>query len=414
MTRRRVVITGLGCVTPAGNDARTTWDSLLAGRSSIAVVPRMVEAKLHSHIGGELKGFDPAKIGSKQDLRRIARGTQMVLAATIEAWRDAGFDNAPPDRDRAGVYVGTGVGDMGETVKETKPFYAKGARGIHPLFVARVMLNAAPAHASLEFGLRGPSVTTCSACSAGGHAMGLAKRAIEWGDADVMLAGGMEEMSCIFMSAAFDNLRALTTRNDDPEKASRPFDRKRDGFVIAEGAAFVVLEELEHARKRGARILAELAGFGQASDAHHMTAPEPNGEGAILAMKAALADAGLRPDEIQHVNAHGTSTPLNDKMETVAMKRVFGDHARKLAISGTKSMVGHSVGASSAIAMVATVLAMRDGRVHGTMNYEEPDPDCDLDYVPNKARELDVKAAMVNAFGFGGHCISLVVTRHPS
>ncbi len=411
MTRRRVVITGLGCLTPAGNDARSTWESLLAGRNSIAVVSQMVEYKLHSQIGGELKGFDPERIGSKQDMRRIARGTQMVLAATTEAWRDAGFAAAPPNLGRTGVYVGTGVGDMGETVKESKGFNARGARGIHPLFVARVMLNAAPAHVSLEFGLRGPSVTTCSACSAGGHALGLALRLIQCGDADVMLAGGMEEMSCIFMSASFDNIRALSTRNENPEKASRPFDRKRDGFVISEGAAFVVLEDLEHAKKRGARILAELAGFGQASDAYHITAPEPNGEGAILAMKAALADAGLRPEDVQHVNAHGTSTPLNDKMETAAMKRVFGDHAKKLAISGTKSMIGHSVGASSAIALVATVLAMRDGRVHGTMNYEEPDPDCDLDYVPNASRELDVKAAMVNAFGFGGHCISLIVRR---
>jgi 3-oxoacyl-[acyl-carrier-protein] synthase II len=408
---RRAVVTGLGCITPAGHDARSTWQALLAGRSAVSRIPRFERAGLRSTIGAEVSGFDPEKASSKQDMRRIARGSQLAVAAAIEAWRDAGLEGQPVDPERVGVYVGTGGGDMGQTHGQTQEFLARGARGVHPLLAAWVMPNAAAAHVSLEFGLRGPTLTTASACAAGGHAIGLARRAIVGGDADLMVAGGVEEMSFILMPIAFDNVRALSQRNGEPERASRPFDRTRDGFVLGEGSAFLVLEEVAHARRRGARIRAELAGFGQASDAHHIMAPEPEGVGAVLAMRAALADAGLPPERVQHVNAHGTSTPLNDKMETLALKRVFGGHARRLAVSATKSMIGHTIGASCAIAALVTALAIDEGIVHPTINYDEPDPDCDLDYVPNTARELRVDAALVNAFAFGGHCVSLVLTR---
>jgi 3-oxoacyl-[acyl-carrier-protein] synthase II len=408
---RRVAITGLGCITPVGIGTRATWSALLDGRSGVTRVKMFEEARLRSQIGALVHDFDPEKAGAQQDMRKLARGSQLALAAAIEAWRDAGLDRMAPDRDRAGAVVGTGVGDPEETARTAVALHERGVRGVHPLYVARVMLNAAPAHISLEFGLRGPTFTVCTACAAGAHAIGLAMRSIRYGEADVMVAGGEEQIGHVLRQVAFDVVRALSTRNDAPEKASRPFDRRRDGFVMGEGAAMLVLEELERARRRGARIYAELAGFGQASDAHHMTAPEPHGAGAVLAMRAALADAQMQPENVQYVNAHGTSTPLNDTTETIAINRVFGTYAKKLAVSSTKSMIGHSIGAAAAIGAVAATLSIADGRVHPTINHEEPDPECDLDYVPNRAREMQVDGAIVNAFAFGGHCATLVLRR---
>jgi len=407
--RRRVAVTGLGAVTPAGNDMPSTWASLTAGLSTVARVPRLEAAGCRSRIAAEVRGFDPGALPSRRDAARLGRSTQFALAAALEAWRDAGLAPAGLDLARCGVVLGTGFGDSVETFRQTQNYLRAGVRGINPAYAPRAMSNAAAAHISLEFGLRGPSFTTGSACAAAGHAIGVAARLIQCGDADVILAGGTEEISCILATAAFDGLHALSVRNETPERASRPFDRSRDGFVIGEGAGILVLEEFQHAVRRGARIDAEIAGVGMASEAHHLTAPDPRAEGATLAMQRALDDAGCAATDVRYVNAHGTSTPLNDAMETRALHRVLGAHARAVAVSSTKSMIGHLLGASAAVGLVATVLTVREGVIHPTINYEEPDPDCDLDYVPNESRRMDVGLALANAFAFGGHCVSLAV-----
>jgi len=414
MNRRRAVITGLGALTPAGNDVPAMWKTLLSGTSCTERVSLFEQAGLRSQVGAIIHRFDPATVRSRQDVPRLGRLVQFMLAAATEAGRDAGLDGAPIDRARAGVVIGTGVGDAAQTYIQGDVAIRDGASKIRPDYAARVMLNAAPAHVAREYDLRGPNFAVGSACAASGHAAGLALRLIQQGDADLVVTGGVEEMaSGCMMQTAFDKVQAITARNQEPKTASRPFDKTRDGFVLGEGAGAMVVEELEHAKRRGARIYAEFAGFGQASDAYHITAPEPNGVGAVAAMNLALADAGRRPDEVQYVNAHGTSTPLNDKMETIACKRVFGDHARRVAISATKSMVGHLIGASAILGLMAAVLAIRDRRVHPTANYREPDPECDLDYVPNVARDVDVNVALANSFGFGGHCVSLCAARLP-
>lgn len=411
MSGRRVVVTGLGCVTPAGNDVPSTWQSLLAGRSGVHYLPRLEEEGCRCRIGAEVRGFDPEALRVRQDARRLGRSSQLALAAACEAHYDAGLGGAALDPARCGVVIGTGFGDAAETFRQTKNYLERGVRAIHPLYAPRAMANASSAHVSLEFGFQGPSFTTSSACAAAGHAVGLGLRLIQHGDADLVLAGGTEEISCILALAAFDALQALSMRNDAPARASRPFDRRRDGFVIGEGAGVLALEERSHALRRGARIYAEISGFGMASEAHHLTAPDPRGIGAALAMRAALTDAGRRPEEVHYVNAHGTSTPLNDAMETRALHDAFGPHARLLSVSATKSMIGHLMGASAAVGLIATVLSVHDGIVHPTINYEEPDLDCDLDYVPNQARRLDVELALANSFAFGGHCVSLAVQR---
>jgi len=408
---RRVVITGVGAVTPAGGDAAATWRSLVAGRSAVAAAPRLAAAGCRSRITAEVQGFDPERIGARQDVRRMGRCTQLALAAALEAWRHAGLATEAPDPDRAGVLVGTAFGDSAETYAQVPRFLEAGRRGVAPGYVTRVMVNAPAARVSIELGLRGPSLVVGSACAAGGHAIALASRLIRHGDADVMVAGGADEISCPLAAAAFDALGALSTRNEVPARASRPFDGGRDGFVLGEGAGMVVLEAREHAVRRGAPILAELAGVGLVSEAHHLVAPAPDGAGAARAMAAALADAGRAPADVRHVNAHGTSTPLNDAMETRALHAVLGAQALRAPVSATKSMIGHSLGAAAAIGLVATVLAIRDGLVHPTVNLEVPDPACDLDYVPGQARALDVELALVNAFAFGGHCVSLAVQR---
>jgi 3-oxoacyl-[acyl-carrier-protein] synthase II len=413
MSRRRVVVTGLGCVTPGGNDVPSTWDFLLAGRSAVGSLELLEKEKCACTIGAPVRDFQPERLDVRQDVDRIGRSSQFALAAAVEAWRDGGLASATLDRTRLGCLVGTGIGDSVETFQQTKSFLARGVKGVHPLFVTKVMPNAASGLLSVEFGLAGPVFTIASACASGGHAIGTALRLIRAGDADLILAGGVEEVfTCVIFPAAFDVIRALSRRNADPARASRPFDRDRDGFVLAEGAGMVILEELDHALARGARIYAEVAGVGMASDAHHVTAPEPNGEGAVRSMDLALRDAGWKPEEVQYINAHGTSTPLNDRIETMAIRRMFGAHADKLCASSIKSMIGHTIGASAALGLISTVLSVYHGRVPPTINQENPDPLCDLDYVPNVARKLEVRSALVNSFGFGGHCVSLGVGRY--
>jgi 3-oxoacyl-[acyl-carrier-protein] synthase II len=411
VTPRRVVVTGLGAVSPLGLDVRSTWEGLLAGRSGVRRLERLEGEDCRSRIGAEVRDFDPARVRSRQDLRKMGRAAQLAVAAALEAWNDAGLEIPPDQADRAAALVGTGFGDAAETVRNALAHERRGARGVHPLCAPRAMANAPAGHVAMEFGLRGPVFAPVSACASSAHALGLALRLVRWGDADVVLAGGTEEISCVLSSLAFDALRALSARNDEPERASRPFDRARDGFVLGEGAGIAVLEERERALRRGARIYAELAGFGMTADVDHLTAPDPAGRGAARAMLRALEDAGRRPDEVDHVNAHGTSTPLNDPMETRALRAALGDRADRITVSATKSMVGHLLGAAAALGFVATAKAIESGAVHPTMNLEEPDAECDLDYVAGRARTSDVRLALVNAFGFGGPCASLALSR---
>jgi len=416
MTRPRVVVTGLGCVTPAGNDVPSTWDSLVAGKSAVTTVDLLKREKCQVTIGAPVRDFDPALLRSNQDVERMGRSTQFALSAASQAWADAGLASAVLDRSRLGTVIGTGIGDAAETFHQTQKFLERGVRAVHPLYVTRVMPNSACGILSVEFGLAGPSFTVASACASGGHAIGTALRLLQAGDADLILAGGTEEcFTCVINPAAFDAIRALSRRNSEPTLASRPFDRGRDGFVLGEGAGVLVLETLDHAIRRRAKIYAELCGVGMTSDAHHLTAPDPTGQGAARAMSLAVDDAGWKREDVQYVNAHGTSTPLNDRTETLAIRTVFRGHADRLCVSSQKSMIGHLIGASAPVALLTTVLSIGHGRIPPTINLEDPDPECDLDYVPLRSRPLDLRRALVNSFGFGGHCVSLAVSRyHPS
>ena len=415
MKRPRVVVTGLGCVTPAGNDVASTWQNLLAGRSAVRTVELLRQEKCPVTIGAPVRDFDPSQIQVRQDVDRIGRASQFALAAAAEAWEDAGLARATLDPSRLGAVIGTGVGDAAETFHQTKNFLDRGVRGVHPLYVTKVMANATPGILSVEFHLEGPTFAVASACASGGHALGTALRLLQAGDADLIVAGGMEEcFSCVINPAAFDAIRALSRRNSEPERASRPFDRGRDGFVLGEGAGMLVLETEAHAIARGAKIYAEFSGVGMASDAHHLTAPDPQGRGAVRSMESALRDAGWNAEEVQYISAHGTSTPLNDRAETLAIRKVFGFHANRLAVSSQKSMIGHLIGAAAAVSAVSTVLSIGQNRVPPTTNLEDPDPECDLDYVPLCSRPLSLEKALVNSFGFGGHCVTLALARYGS
>jgi len=409
--KRQVVLTGLGCVSPAGNDVASTWESLVAGRSAVQRLPWLEEETCACKIGAPVRDFHPENVKLRQDIRRLGRSTQFAMAAALEAHRDAGLAGVALDPSRCGVIVGTGIGDAADHFIQTRNYLSRGARSVHPLYVTRVMPNAAAAALSMEFDYRGPNFTAVSACSAAGHAIAIATRLIQSGDVDLVISGGAEEISSILNVAAFDAMHALSRRNDDPPAASRPFDRDRDGFVLAEGAGIIILEERGHALRRGARIHARIAGIGMASDAHHMTVPEPQGEGAVSAMRAALNEAARDPGDLQYINAHGTSTPLNDRIETLAIRRLLGDRAESVCVSSTKSMIGHTIGASAAFGLIAAVLSIGKGVIHPTINLRHADPGCDLDYVPNEARRVDVRLALVNSFGFGGHCVSLAVER---
>jgi 3-oxoacyl-[acyl-carrier-protein] synthase II len=412
---RRVVLTGIGMITPVGNDAETTWSALLAGKSGAAPITLFDSSQFATHFACEVKGWDASKFFDKRELKHLDRFLQFGVAAGLMALHDAGLDGKVPpgEEDRWGSYIGAGLGGV-QTIENTyKAQLAKGPRhGFSPYFVTDIIINEVPGMIAIRTGATGPNLSHVSACSSGAHSIGEAMRTIRHGYADGMIAGGTEATIAILGVGGFNAMRAMSTRNDAPEKASRPFDKDRDGFVIGEGAGVVVIEELEHAKKRGARIYCELVGYAANGDAHHVAAPAPEHRGAQACFRTALADARMDPSAIGYINAHGTSTELNDKNETIAVKAVFGDHARKLAISSTKSMTGHTLGAAGGIEAAITALALARGVLPPTINYETPDPDCDLDYVPNQAREQRVEAAMSNSFGFGGTNAALIMTRY--
>ena len=409
---RRVVVTGLGALTPLGNTAEELWSGLTHGRSGIGPITRFDASGYDTRIAGEIKNFDPLKFVDKKEARRLDPYLQYAIASATMAVGDAGLDVARVDGERFGVLIGSGIGGIttlldGEKVRETK-----GPDRVSPFVIPMLIINMASGLVSMKFGAKGPNSSVVTACATGNHAIGDAFKIIQRGDADVMIAGGAEAIIVPLTIAGFCAMKAMSTRNDDPEKASRPFDKARDGFVCGEGAGILVIEALEHALRRDARIYSEIIGYGMTSDAHHMTAPDPEGDGAARAMAKALRDGGLAPSDVGYVNAPGTSTPYNDKFETIAIKRVFGDHAKKLAVSSTKSMTGHLLGAAGGVEAIATTLALHHGVLPPTINYETPDPDCDLDYVPNQARKQDVEVALSNAFGFGGTNATLAFRKY--
>jgi 3-oxoacyl-[acyl-carrier-protein] synthase II len=411
MSRRRVVITGLGAVTPLGVGLPTTWDRMLSGESGAGPITRFDTSKHTCKFACDVWGWDPEQYFAKPEARKLDRYSQFFLVAANEAMQSSGLDLERTDRTRVGCILGTGIGGIHEIEASKVLQLERGADRISPFFVPKMMANAVAGQASIRYGLKGTCFVTSSACASSSHAIGLALRTIQWDEADVMLTGGSEAATTELGLAGFCSLKAVSVRNDEPKRASRPFDKDRTGFVMGEGGAAIVVEELEHARRRGAPIIAELLGYGSTDDAFHITAPAEDGDGPSRAMRQALADAKISPEQIAYVNAHGTSTVLNDKIETLALKRVFSDHAYKLAVSSSKSMLGHLLGASGAIELAVTALSVQRGQVHPTINYETPDPDCDLDYVPNTARDMAVPYAISNSLGFGGHNTCLLVGR---
>ena len=404
----RVVITGSGVVTALGSDSDILWQNLVAGRSGVRLIQSFDTSDQAVKIAGEVD-FDPTGLVDFKVLKRLDRFSQLALVAGIGAVQNSGIDFSRTDNTRCGVTVGSGIGGLSTIETEHKRLLERGAKRVSPLMIPKLMINAACGQISIHFGLLGPNFATASACASAAHAIGEAYYAVARGEADVMLAGGSEAAVTPLAVAGFAIQKALSTRNDEPEKASRPFDKNRDGFVLAEGAGILVLEEYEHARKRGANIMAEFLGFGASADSHNIVAPHPDGTGAVLSMKAALRSAGVNTDQISYINAHGTGTPLGDETETLAVKTAFGDLANSVPISSTKSMIGHLLGASGAVEMVATVYSVMNDLVHATINLETPDPKCDLDYVPNTTREVKVNCALCNSFGFGGHNATLLI-----
>src|SRR3954447_4300173 len=412
MNDRRVVITGLGAITPVGNDVETFWSNLKNGVSGIRRIESFDVSGYDCQIGGEVRGFDPKPyFKNAKDVRRTDRFAQLAMAAANMAVHDGGLDLQKLNLDRFGVIVSSGIGGLRTLQDQHNILNAKGPSRTSPFTIPMLISNMASGLISMEFGLRGPNLCIVTACATSNNAIGESWRMIKFGDADIFLAGGSEASIVPIGLAGFSAMKALSTRNDEPERASRPFDRDRDGFVMSEGAGVLVVEEPEHARARGAKIYCELTGYGLSADAHHMTAPPPDGEGAVRAMKMALDHAGISPERVDYVNAHATSTGLGDICETRALKTLFGEHAKSgLAISSTKSMTGHLLGGAGAIEMAACAMAIRDGKIPPTINLENPDPECDLDYTPNVAREKKVRVAVNNSFGFGGHNATLVAT----
>jgi 3-oxoacyl-[acyl-carrier-protein] synthase II len=404
MSRRRVVVTGLGAVSPVGVGTEETWAALVAGKSGVGPITQFDASTFPTRIAAEVKGFDPAKYMDRKEVRRNDRFIQFALAAADMAIRDAGLDMAKEDGERVGCIIGAGLGGLGTIEEEHALFLQKGIRKIGPFFIPSLIVNLAGGQISIRYGMKGPNFAPVSACATGNHSIGDAMMYIERGMADVMVTGGCEATITVLGMGGFCAARALSERNDAPEKASRPFDRGRDGFVAGEGAGILLVEEYEHARKRGARIYAELAGYGATADAHHVTAPAPEGEGGQRAMRMALQDAQLAPEQIGYINTHGTSTPQGDVAECQAILRVFGDHAasRKLAVSSTKSMTGHLLGGAGGLEAVVSVLALHRGVLPPTINVDDQDPECALDVIPNVARERRVEAVISNSFGFGG------------
>jgi 3-oxoacyl-[acyl-carrier-protein] synthase II len=410
--KRRVVLTGIGVVTSLGRAIEGFWSRLCAGDSGVGPITLFDVSGYRVQFGGEVPwNAEQEDIASPKDLKRLDRFTQFALAAAKDAVTDSGLDFAAEDPYRCGVVIGSGIGGLWEFEIQEERLLHKGIDKVSPFTIPKLMVNSASGHVSSLFGIKGPNFAVATACASAANSIGDALRAIQCGDADVMVTGASEAALTPIGLAGFQNMRALSTRGDAPQRASRPFDAERDGFVLAEGAGVVVFEELEHARRRGARIYAELKGYGATGDAGHITQPDEEGRGAARAMSRALEDAGLAPDAVQYVNAHGTSTPLGDKAETAAVKRVFGPHAQRLAISSTKSQLGHTLGASGGIELVVCALTIQRGLIAPTINLENPDPDCDLDYTPRVAREARVDVAMSNSFGFGGHNASLILAR---
>jgi 3-oxoacyl-[acyl-carrier-protein] synthase II len=410
--RRRVVITGLGVITSLGETVDELWDGLCAGRSGITPIKRWDPGKYPARFGGECTHFDVTKYGiDVREAKRLDRFGQFGLAASVNAVKDSGIDFSKEDSFRCGVIIGSGIGGIETLEEQNRILVTRGPGRVSPFTVPRLMVNAASGNVSIMFKLNGPNTAVATACATGLNAVGDAARLIQYDLADVMITGGSEAALCELGVASFCAARALSTRNDAPEKASRPWDKDRDGFVMGEGAGVVVIEEYEHAKRRGARIYAEIVGYGMTGDAHHITAPHEQGLGASQAMNFALKDAGVGPDVVSYINAHGTSTPLGDIAETIAMKATFGPHAKKLAVSSIKSMVGHLLGAAGGVAAVSTALTVSRNLVTPTINLDNQDPQCDLDYVPNRARDMKVDYAMVNSFGFGGHNASLLLKK---
>jgi 3-oxoacyl-[acyl-carrier-protein] synthase II len=411
--RRRVVLTGMGLVTPIAVGTEETWKGLLAGQSGIGPITHFDSTQFATHFAGEVKGFDVTRWMTGREARNVDKFIQYAIAAATFAVEDSGLKIEGEFAERVGCYVGAGLGGVASIEAACTTMAQKGPRhGISPFFVPMIIVNLAPGQISIRFGAKGPNFSHVSACSTGAHAIGEAARCVERGDADAMICGGAEATVSALGVGGFNSMRALSTRNDAPQQASRPFDRDRDGFVIAEGAGIVVIEELEHAKKRGAKIYAELTGYAANSDAHHITAPAPEGEGAQRCMKLALKDAHLVPGDIGYINAHGTSTKMNDANETLAIKKVFGDAARKVMVSSTKSMTGHMLGAAGGVETAICALAIARGVIPPTINYTTPDPECDLDYVPNTAREIRVDHVLTNSYGFGGTNACLVLSRY--
>jgi len=411
LSKRRVVVTGLGAVTPVGNTVDLSWQAILAGKSGIRPITAFDASAFSVRIGGSIVDFDGTRYIPAKELRKMDAFIHYGMAAGMDAWADSGIEVTEANAGRIGVIVGSGIGGLPGIEAGYHAFLNGGPRRISPFFVPSNIINMTSGNLSVRLGFKGPNWAIVSACATSSHCIGMAGRLIQYGDADVVLAGGSEMATSPTGIGGFASARALSTRNDDPQRASRPWDKDRDGFVLSDGAGVMVVEEYEHARARGARIYAELIGFGMNGDAYHMTSPSPCGEGAAECMRLALRDAGLAPEAIQYINAHGTSTPAGDKAETEAVKAVFGDYAKKVPVSSTKSMIGHMLGAAGAVEAIFTILALRDQVAPPTINYETPDPECDLDYVPNTARPLKLDVALSNSFGFGGTNATLIFRR---
>ncbi|MEW5875775.1 MAG: beta-ketoacyl-ACP synthase II [Candidatus Zixiibacteriota bacterium] len=409
--RQRIVITGMGIVAPNGNNLDDYWKALVEGRSGAGPITRFDATQFSTRIACEVKDIDFSNVADKKELRRLDRAQLLALAAAEEAIRHAGLNFEQLDRNRCGVVIGSGIGGIDTFEKQHQALLSQGPGRVSPFFIPMMIIDMCAGLVSLRHGLRGPNYATVSACASAAHAIADAARIIERGDADMMITGGAEATITPASLAGFCSARAISTRNDEPARASRPFDANRDGFVMGEGAGILVLESLEHAVKRGAPVLAEILGAGMSADAHHITAPAPQGEGAARAMRAALSDAGIQPADVDYINTHGTSTDLGDIAETDAIKSVFGDHARRVVANSTKSMIGHLLGAAAAAELVATVKQLQTGTIHPTINLEEQDPKCDLNYTPNKAVQHPVRIAISNSFGFGGHNSTLVAAR---
>jgi 3-oxoacyl-[acyl-carrier-protein] synthase II len=409
---RRVVVTGVGLVSPLGIGTEANWEALCAGRSGIGPITHFDASQFSARIAGQIKGFDPLRFIDKKDVKKMDVFIQLAIAASQFAMDDAKLSIPAEQATRYGVFIASGIGGFGTIEREHRAFLEGGPRRISPFFIPASIINLAAGQVSIRLGAKGPNSATCTACSASAHAIGDAYEIILRNDADVMIAGGSEAAITPMGVGGFAAMRALSTRNDEPERASRPFDKDRDGFIMGEGSGVIILEELEHAQKRGASIYAELVGYGMTADAYHITAPSEDGDGGMRVMEMAVRSAGIRPDQVDYINAHGTSTPYNDKLETLAIKRLFGEHAYKLAISSTKSMTGHLLGAAGGVEAGITALAVKHQLLPPTINYDTPDPECDLDYVPNTKREAKVEYALSNSFGFGGTNGALLFKRY--